>query len=211
MGKLLAARHRESATPDPARSLVNYAESARAGDWTMRSALVRLAQPEPMRASATVELIRRLDTALHPVARSLERHTTICDRQLSPEALSRHDDEWVLTEPAEPVPDGRVVDLARLSRLDPGFAALVAASYTDVEELSDDEQAALPLLAVAARLDELADVLTAWASRGFRDPPVDAVDGTGREVFEALESLGVPRESRRPTRRRGSGASTAQA
>jgi len=30
--------------------LVDYAESSRDGDWTLRSALVRFAQPEPTRA-----------------------------------------------------------------------------------------------------------------------------------------------------------------
>lgn len=53
--------------------LLAYAEAPRQGDWSLRSALVRYAQPEPQRASAVLELIRRTDGALHPHARRLER------------------------------------------------------------------------------------------------------------------------------------------
>lgn len=41
-----------------------YAEVPRDGDWTLRSALVRFAQPEPVRAGAVLELVRRTDGAL---------------------------------------------------------------------------------------------------------------------------------------------------
>ena len=128
MGRLLAARHEVGADPEPLHSLVNYAESARAGDWTMRAALVRLAQPDAMRASATVELIRRLDAALHPFTRALEQHTVRCDRLLSPAAIEHVSGEWELGEPAESAADTRVSDLARLHRIDPVFADSVAAS-----------------------------------------------------------------------------------
>ncbi len=52
--------------------LLAYAEAPRQDDWTLRSALVRYAQPEPLRASAVLELVRRTDGALHPHARRLE-------------------------------------------------------------------------------------------------------------------------------------------
>jgi hypothetical protein len=39
----------------------------------MRSALVRFAQPEPARAAALLELVRRLDTVLGHVTRLLEQ------------------------------------------------------------------------------------------------------------------------------------------
>jgi hypothetical protein len=48
------------------RRLVDYAESARDGDWSLRSALVRYAQPEPTRAGAILELVRRTDRVLRP-------------------------------------------------------------------------------------------------------------------------------------------------
>ncbi len=53
--------------------LVDFAECARVGDWTLRSALVRYAQRSPVAASAVLELIRRTDNALHPYRRSLEQ------------------------------------------------------------------------------------------------------------------------------------------
>lgn len=59
--------------PSAPGRLVDYAESPRVDDWTLRSALVRLAQPEPVRAGAVLELIRRTDAALAPHRRRLER------------------------------------------------------------------------------------------------------------------------------------------
>jgi hypothetical protein len=68
-------------TPDEIRALsaedgdrlADYAERARVGDWTLRSALVRHAQSSPVAASAVLELVRRTDHALHPHRRDLER------------------------------------------------------------------------------------------------------------------------------------------
>lgn len=207
MGRLLAERHGVGADPDPEGSLVNYAESPREGDWTMRSALVRLAQPEAMRASAVVELIRRLDSALHPLARALERHTVVCDRMISPGSVAEVDGEWQLRDPVTPAPDTRLADLARLHRADPVFADAVVGAYADavsadVRPLTGEEQQALPLLRAAAAMDALADVLTSWAAAGFRNPPLEPVDRIGAAVFEALERLGVPRESGPPGRGR---------
>ena len=69
VGQRLAARHADAATPEPENSLLNYAERSHTGDWSMRSALVRFAQPEPERAAALIELVRRLDVVLHHVNR----------------------------------------------------------------------------------------------------------------------------------------------
>lgn len=60
-------------TPEQARRLAAYAERPRVGDWSLRSALVRFAQPEPVAASAVLELVRRLDSTLAPYARRLEQ------------------------------------------------------------------------------------------------------------------------------------------
>ena len=49
--------------------LADYAERARVGDWSLRSALVRYAQPQPRRAGAVLELVRRTDGALKPFTR----------------------------------------------------------------------------------------------------------------------------------------------
>lgn len=56
--------------PELAR-LADVAGAARIEDWTLRSALTRYAQPQPRRAAAIMELIRRLEAALHPHDRLL--------------------------------------------------------------------------------------------------------------------------------------------
>ncbi len=205
-GRLLAERHRRRVEPDPDRSLVNYAESARTGDWSLRSALVRLAQPEPVRAAAVLELVRRTDAALQPLARTLERATVTCDRALGLDLVTDAGDGWELADPSEPYPDARMADLARLvyaSRGRPGEAdrlvvAYVAASEPDAP--ADEELGALALLDVALHLDALADVLTSWANAGPADPPLDQVDATCRQVRTRLDELGVPRETGPPPR-----------
>lgn len=53
--------------PQPAglAALVDHAERPRAGDWSLRAALVRLAQFRPGLVRDLMEPIRRLDRALH--------------------------------------------------------------------------------------------------------------------------------------------------
>jgi hypothetical protein len=46
--------------------LVDYAERPRQSDWSLRSALVRYAQPHPRRVAAVLELVRRMELGLHP-------------------------------------------------------------------------------------------------------------------------------------------------
>ncbi len=58
--------------PELAR-LVAFAERPRAGDWSLRSALCRYAQPHPGRVSTVLDLVRRIEFALHPQAQRLDR------------------------------------------------------------------------------------------------------------------------------------------
>jgi hypothetical protein len=58
--------------PELAR-LADYAERPRADDWSLRSALVRYAQPEPERVNLLLELVRRIEWALKPHRRIVER------------------------------------------------------------------------------------------------------------------------------------------
>jgi hypothetical protein len=44
--------------------LIDFAERPRAGDWSLRSGLVRYAQPEPERVNQILELVRRVEGAL---------------------------------------------------------------------------------------------------------------------------------------------------
>lgn len=43
---------------------LGFADTPRDDDWSLRSALVRFAQPEPTRAGAVLELVRRTEGAL---------------------------------------------------------------------------------------------------------------------------------------------------
>ena len=58
--------------PELAR-IVDFAERSRAGDWSLRSALCRYAQPHPRRVSDVLEHVRRIDAALHPHQRRFEK------------------------------------------------------------------------------------------------------------------------------------------
>ena len=51
--------------------LVDVSECSRVDDWSLRSALVRYAQPEPGRASSVLALVRRIEAVLHPHAKLL--------------------------------------------------------------------------------------------------------------------------------------------
>lgn len=61
------------AEPEPPElaALVDFAERGRVGDWSLRGALVRYAQGEPRRVRLVLELVRRLDAALHPHSSAL--------------------------------------------------------------------------------------------------------------------------------------------
>ena len=174
--------------------LVDYAESSRVGDWSLRSALVRFAQPEPMRAGAVLELIRRTDGALKPHRRRLERALAPAHPLLGLPGSAPIGDDLAAT-----VADAPAADLARaLVRLPDGAA--VVAAYAAAEELSGDDVAAVHLLAVAVALDGLADELAAWAFAHHGPPPVAVVERQGAAAHARLEALGVPREDgpRRP-------------
>ena len=58
--------------PELAR-VVDFAERSRVGDWSLRAALCRYAQPHPRRVGDVLELVRRVDAALHPHQRRFEK------------------------------------------------------------------------------------------------------------------------------------------
>jgi hypothetical protein len=53
--------------PPELAALVDYQERSRVGDWSLRSALCRYAQPQPQRVSAVLEVVRRIEAVLQPV------------------------------------------------------------------------------------------------------------------------------------------------
>lgn len=115
--------------------ILEYAEQPRLDGWSLRGALVRYAQPEPARAGAVLELVRRTDSALKPYHRLLERRpellSAVADNATSSdlegderEAVSLLAVAYVLDELGELLarwasarsderPDAEVDDLAR--------------------------------------------------------------------------------------------------
>ncbi|MEM7341097.1 MAG: hypothetical protein AAF467_20740 [Actinomycetota bacterium] len=198
----LAERHSQPGPADDGLRLSAYAEWPRHDDWTLRSALVRLAQPEPLLSGALLESARRLDAALHPLSRTLERHLVVCDRALSAATFDPTSVEAATA--ALPYVDTRAADLARLSTHAGVDGPELAAAYHDLDPLDDEEHEAVGLLAVAVGFDRLSDELTAWAAADPRpEPPITSVDATIRRVVGQLDTMGIPHEAdRRPPPRR---------
>ncbi len=190
-GRHLADRHELRSKVDTDRSLFDYAELSFPGDWTLRSSLCRLAQPEPVRVSAILELMRRLDLPLHHLRRAVERYPVECDRAI--------DGAEPGAPPGRPYVDGRAVDLARLVAGGADAAALVR-GYEQRCPLDQEERLAVPLLAIAVEIEQLAETLTGWALVGPADPPVGAIDQVCLSVAGGLDRLGVPSEVARPGR-----------
>ncbi|MFW2380935.1 MAG: hypothetical protein ACN4GZ_04180 [Acidimicrobiales bacterium] len=170
----LIAVHAKPVEVDEQHSVLNYAEAPRVGDWTLRSALVRLAQPHPLRSEAVLQLVRRLDAALKPLIRPLQLHGVHTHRSIP--------------GGAQHVADTRLVDVAA----DPDL--LAAYRYRVV--LDDAELSSVHLVRLALELDRLADVLAAWAAAGPGDPPLVEIDRTCAEVLTSMNDLGVPEEPR---------------
>ena len=195
IGRALAERHAEPVEPRPEHSLLNYAEMPRGDDWSMRSALVRFAQPQPVRSGQLLELVRRLDAVLHHVARPLEKRTVLCDRSIGAAIAAGS-----VTAPTDPYPDTRTADLARVGREIPDGLPTLVAAYTAVIALDPEELGALPLLGIALEFDALAEVLTDWAVDVSDPPPAGAVDATCTIVGTRMDELGVPVEEYPPGR-----------
>jgi hypothetical protein len=53
--------------------LLEFAERPRVHDWSLRAALTRYAQPQPKRVGDLLEVVRRIEFALRPHLKSVER------------------------------------------------------------------------------------------------------------------------------------------
>jgi hypothetical protein len=121
-------------------SVVDFAERSRVGDWSLRSALVRYAEGQPVRVSNLLEQVRRTETAFHALGKVLEK---------------RGAELWAAADGGEVAPDDeKVVELVRaaieLDRLGDALAAwaddragsrpddIVDAVTADVERRLDD-------------------------------------------------------------------------
>jgi hypothetical protein len=58
--------------PELAR-LLDFSERSRTDDWSLRSALVRYAQPHPQRVNDILDLVRRVEWALGKQSKRVER------------------------------------------------------------------------------------------------------------------------------------------
>lgn len=199
LGRRLAEGHVVVDGYIPADSLINFAESTRLDDWSFRSALVRLAQPEPAVVGALLEVVRRLDATLQHAASVLERHVVAAlvgpgrigdpeagSIELARSSASGHESIGVSA-------DVRAADLGRLVAAGADIDGLLE-GYESVADLESEERRAVPLLALAAELDGLADELVAWASDRSGSAPVEVIDETRRSVLRQLDDLGVPVE-----------------
>ena len=59
--------------PPPLAQLLEFAERSRVGDWSLRSALTRYAQPQPQRVSDVLDLVRRIEFAMGAYRPTVER------------------------------------------------------------------------------------------------------------------------------------------
>lgn len=181
-GRALAERHRAQPAAPASTGVLDYEERPRDDDWTMRSALVRYALPEPARAAAVLHLVRRLNATLLTARRLLEVNTVVSDTG---------------------EPDIRLADLARAVRRAGADGDAVLDGYVEVAPLEPAEEVALPLVEVALAFDALADELAGWAPAAPSPPPNASVDATVTDVGAMLDTLGVPEESGPPRRGRG--------
>lgn len=127
--------------PPELAALVDLAERPRATGWSLRAALVRYAQPEPVRSGEILELVRRIDQALKGHAKLLAKQGP---------------DVWaaVAGDDAAEGTDA-LVDLLVASQPLDGLGDALAAWAVDPSQDRPDAQVDEIVASTAARLDEL--------------------------------------------------------
>jgi hypothetical protein len=120
---------------------VDFAERSRVGDWSLRSALVRYAEGQPVRVSQVLEQVRRTETALHALGKVFEK---------------RGPELWASLDGGDVTPDdARIVDLLRAAaELDRLGDALATWAEDRTGSRPDDDVDSLTAQ-VAKRLDDL--------------------------------------------------------
>ena len=121
--------------------IVDFAERTRVGDWSLRSALVRYAEGQPERVSRVLEQVRRLDAALHPYNKALEKRGT---------------DLWAALDQAGASPeDAPIVELLRVAVELDRLGDAMATWADDRTGPRPDDSVDAAAATAAARLDEL--------------------------------------------------------
>lgn len=136
---------------------LGYAERPRVGQWSLRSALVRYAQPEPARAGAVLELVRRTDAALEPWRERIEQVPELValaadgasDHQRTGPAPGNGDGDDVGDT------DGRIVGLLRAAHELDRLGDVLAAWAAGRDEARPDREVQDTAGAVFALLDHL--------------------------------------------------------
>jgi hypothetical protein len=162
VGRALAAIHLRGEAVGP--SLHEYVERLHHRGWSMRAALVRYGQPEPVRAADLLELTRRAESGYHEQARRIEREPRLSD-------LAR-----------------------ALHEFGHDYPSLLDAYLLEADPLGDDATSIIPALAVAAALDDLGAVVAAWAVEAGDDRPDAEVDRVCAQAASRLDALGVERQ-----------------
>jgi hypothetical protein len=122
--------------------VVDFAERSRMGDWSLRSALVRYAEGQPERVSQVLEQVRRLDAALHPHGKVLEKRGPELWRVLDGGGSADAD-------------DALLVELLRVAVDLDGLGDAMATWADDRTRARPDDTVDAITAAAAARLDEL--------------------------------------------------------
>jgi hypothetical protein len=78
--------------PPALARLLTFAERPRAGDWSLRSALVRYAQGKPQRVSDLLDVVRRVEGALHANGRAIRANGIAIWAAVAQEAESSDED-----------------------------------------------------------------------------------------------------------------------
>jgi hypothetical protein len=60
--------------PPELAQLIDVAERPRVGNWSLRAALTRYGQPQPQRTSDFIEVLRRIEVAVHSTSAEFEQH-----------------------------------------------------------------------------------------------------------------------------------------
>ena len=127
--------------PEALARVVDFAERSRIGDWSLRSALVRYAEGQPVRVSRLLEQVRRTETAFHALGKVLEKR--------GPELWAAVDDGAASPD------DAKVVDLVRAAvELDRLGDALATWADDRTGPRPDDDVDAVTA-DVSRRLDDL--------------------------------------------------------
>lgn len=129
----------EISPPELAR-LVDFTERQRVDDWSLRSALVRYAQPEPQRVSDLLDVARRIEWVLGKNSSTIEREG---------DAL------WDAISHDRVASDDYLVGVLEAARQIDTLGDVVAAWAVDINQPRPDAEVDRVVALVARQLDEL--------------------------------------------------------